>query len=226
MTETKTIYQALNDAKTAIGAVRKTDKNVQQGFNFRGIDAVVTASAPALNKEGIITVPQLQDYTYEVVEVGKNKTSMGHVMVRVQYMFIGPAGDNVTATVLAESFDSGDKACAKAMSVAYRIALLQVLNLPTDDRDPDADTYERSAKPTVEELMAKAAELNTVDDLRKHWETVGAAGYLNTSIAHPATGEKLKFQDYLKQQVDELSTKSSTESAPGNTRTRRNPDSK
>ena len=146
MTETKTIHRALNDAKSAIGAVRKTERNQQQGFNFRGIDAVVTAAAPALNHEGIITVPQLQDYTYEVTEVGKNKTPMGHVMVKVAYRFIGPAGDWIESVVLAESFDSGDKACAKAMSVAYRIALLQTLNLPTDEADPDSVSYERSAR--------------------------------------------------------------------------------
>jgi len=46
--------------------------------------------------------------------------------------------------VCAESMDSGDKATAKAMSVAYRTALLQTLCLPTDDVDPDAETYVRS----------------------------------------------------------------------------------
>jgi hypothetical protein len=42
--------------------------------------------------------------------------------------------------------DSGDKAAPKAMSVAYRIALLQALNLPTDDADPDSQSYERSPR--------------------------------------------------------------------------------
>jgi hypothetical protein len=38
-----------------------------------------------------------------------------------------------------------DKATAKAMSVAYRTFLLQVLALPTDDPDPDADYIDRGA---------------------------------------------------------------------------------
>jgi len=48
---------------------------------------------------------------------------------------------------VAESMDSGDKATAKAMSVAFRTALLQTLCLPTDESDPDADSYVRSAAP-------------------------------------------------------------------------------
>jgi hypothetical protein len=50
--------------------------------------------------------------------------------------------------VPGEAFDSGDKATAKAMSVAFRIALLQGLSLPTDETDPDAQTYERANHPT------------------------------------------------------------------------------
>jgi hypothetical protein len=62
----------------------------------------------------------------------------------VEYRFTGPLGDSVEVTVAAESFDAGDKATAKAMSVALRTALLQTLLLPTDDPDPDATTYERA----------------------------------------------------------------------------------
>jgi hypothetical protein len=40
--------------------------------------------------------------------------------------------------------DSGDKAIAKAMSVAFRTALLQTLALPTDEADPDTSSYQRS----------------------------------------------------------------------------------
>ncbi len=49
--------------------------------------------------------------------------------------------------------DSGDKATAKAMSVAYRIALIQALNAPTGDPDPDTQTYERSASHAAAEAF-------------------------------------------------------------------------
>ena len=154
MAETKTIHQALAAAKAAVGAVSKAQRNTQQGFNFRGVDDVVNAAAGPLNEHGVIVTPDVDSFSYEVVEVGKNRTPMSHVVGLVKYTFSGPQGDSVTAKVLAESLDSGDKGAAKFMSVAYRIALLQVLNLPTDSPDPDAESYERSGNAQQETAKA------------------------------------------------------------------------
>lgn len=139
------VQVALGAAKKAVGAVAKEQRNAQQGFNFRGVDAVVNAAAPKLNEEGIVVLPEVLAYDYETIEIGAKKTAMGHVMLKVKYSFYGPEGDHLEAVVISESMDAGDKGCAKAMSVAYRIALLQVLNLPTDEPDPDMSSYERSA---------------------------------------------------------------------------------
>lgn len=144
-----TVVEALNSVKSAIGAVGKSERNAQQGYNFRGVDAVVNAAAPLLNKHGIVIMPMLKQVHYDTVAVGRNQTPMAHARVQVVYRFYGPGGDWIDAEVPGESMDSGDKATPKAMSVAYRIALLQALNLPTDERDPDEDSYERSAEPEV-----------------------------------------------------------------------------
>lgn len=141
----KTVVQAMSAAMVEVGAVGKDGINQQQNFKFRGIDATVNAVSPALRKHGVIVVPELREISRSTVEVGKQRTLMGHVAVTVAYTFHGPAGDSITAVVPGESMDSGDKATAKAMSVAFRIALLQALCLPTDEADPDHQTYERSA---------------------------------------------------------------------------------
>jgi hypothetical protein len=172
MSETKvlTIAQALNEVMKQVGAVKKNDRNASQGFNFRGIDAVVNAVSPALQKYGVIVVPSVEDYEYASVEIGKNRTVMGHVKVKVTYTFIGAGGDAIKATVVGEAMDSGDKATAKAMSVAFRTALLQTLSLPTDEPDPDSQSYERSEKVVVDttalaKAIAEASELETLAKL-------------------------------------------------------------
>jgi hypothetical protein len=172
MSETKVmpIAQALNEVMKEVGAVKKNDRNASQGFNFRGIDAVVNAVSPALQKHGVIVVPSVEDYEYASVEIGKNRTVMGHVKVKVTYTFIGAGGDAIKATVVGEAMDSGDKATAKAMSVAFRTALLQTLSLPTDEPDPDSQSYERSEKVVVDTKMlataiAEASELETLAKL-------------------------------------------------------------
>jgi hypothetical protein len=141
-----TVVEALSAVMEDVGAVRKGERNQSQGFNFRGIDAVVQAVYPALLRHGVVVVPSLLSYVYESVEVGTKRTPMGHARVTVEYRFTGPEGDSLAATVAAEAMDSGDKATAKAMSVAMRTALLQALCLPTDEPDPDATSYERAPK--------------------------------------------------------------------------------
>ena len=162
------IAQALNEIMKAVGAIAKKDKNTAQGFNFRGIDSVVNAVSPALQKFGVVIVPSVEEYEYQTVEIGRNRTAMGHVRVKVTYTFIGANGDTIKATVVGEAMDSGDKATAKAMSVAFRTALLQSLSLPTDEVDPDATSYERSSADDVlapEALIAKINQSTTIESL-------------------------------------------------------------
>ena len=161
MTETTAlpIAQAMSAIMKEVGAIAKKDKNTSQGFNFRGIDSVVNAVSPALVKYGVIVVPSVEDYEYATVEIGKNRTAMGHVKVKVTYTFVGSSGDSIKATVVGEAMDSGDKATAKAMSVAFRTALLQALALPTDEPDPDSSSYERSS---VKDVLAPSAVLTMI----------------------------------------------------------------
>ena len=162
------IAQALSEVMKAVGAIAKKDKNTAQGFNFRGIDSVVNAVSPALQKFGVVVVPSVEEYDYQTVEIGRNRTAMGHVRVKVTYTFIGVNGDAIKATVVGEAMDPGDKATAKAMSVAFRTALLQSLSLPTDEVDPDAHSYERSSAEDVlapEAVIVKINQSTTIESL-------------------------------------------------------------
>lgn len=129
--------------------VRKSGHNSSQNFNFRGIDAVVNAVGPAFRSHGIVCVPMVEDIRMEPMPLSGGKQAT-RVLVTVRYRFHGPAGDYLDAVSVGEAFDMGDKATAKAMSVAYRTCLLQALTIPTDDPDPDEHTYEQApAAPPV-----------------------------------------------------------------------------
>lgn len=204
-----TIFHLLASAKENVGAVAKKEKNQSQHFNFRGIDAVVNAVAPVFNELGIINVPEVLEHEYESVTIGAKQTQMGHVSLVVKYTFYGPEGDSIAATVASEAMDAGDKAVAKAMSVAYRTALLQVLNLPTDEPDPDATSYERAsqsaagAKSTLPWSEQISGAL-TVADLRKVWKEAGAAGVLQTQTTNNE-GVLQTVQELLLKRNDEIS---------------------
>ena len=140
--ERTTIHQRLSAVMEDVGAVGKGERNAQQGFNFRGVDAVVKAVAPALRKHGVHA-----DRPGEVHRrsTTRNGGSMETVYLTVQYTLYGPAGDSVTGIVAAQANDTADKATAKAMSVAYRTFWLQALCIPTDEPDPDLSYTERGA---------------------------------------------------------------------------------
>lgn len=189
MSEKLTIIEALAAVMGEVQPVGKGSRNVEFGYNFRGIDAVVNAVGPILRKHCVIVVPELLDAAYRDVSTSKGKPSR-ECTVRVRYRFYGPAGDYIDAVVPGESMDVSDKGAPKAMSVAYRIALLQTLCIPTDEPDPDSQSYERgqhrdewetAAKPPTETQAAtfeslsgalKAAELG---DLMSVWDRIVAA---------------------------------------------------
>jgi hypothetical protein len=188
------VQEAIIAVMKEVGAVGKNEKNTAQGFQFRGIDTVINAVSPALQKHGLIVLPQLLDHSYETVEIGAKRTPMGHAIVQVQYMFVGPEGDTLTTAVAAEAMDSGDKATAKAMSVALRTALLQSLALPTGETDPDATSYERSPKAPAKPIhtpeqeaqaiaaFGQIADIKEMHELKSFYANALDAGILHINI--------------------------------------------
>lgn len=138
----------LSRVSADVGAVRKdrvAPGNIG-GFQFRGVDAVVNAVHPAFARHGVIMLPEVLDVTRESVPTRAGNTMM-NVSVRVRFTFYGPTGDHLSVITMGEAADAGDKATAKAQSVALRVALLQALLLPTDEPDPDEQGYERADRP-------------------------------------------------------------------------------
>lgn len=136
-----TVVQSIAEVMREVSHVAKEDRNSHQGFLFRGVDATVNAVGPALRTHGVVVVPNVRKVDWELVRTANDKPATACRVV-VEYRFIGPMGDDIVASVVGEAWDSGDKSAPKAMSVAFRTALLQALCLPTHDRtDPDHDTY-------------------------------------------------------------------------------------
>ena len=139
-----TVHQCVAAVMADVRELGKGGFNPQGGYQFRGVDAVMNAVGPVLRQHATFVVPIIETYDYGEILVGHKRTPMGHARVTVTYRWFGPAGDFLDTRTAGEAFDSGDKATSKAMSVAFRTALLQTLCLPTFDRDPDMDTHERA----------------------------------------------------------------------------------
>lgn len=136
------IYETISAVMSEIGAVGKTSKNTTQGFMFRGIDAVMNAINPALVKHKLFIVPEILEQSREERQTTKGGTLI-YSICKVKYTFYAEDGTSISAVVIGEGMDSGDKATNKAMSIAFKYACFQVFCIPTEEMvDPDKESHE------------------------------------------------------------------------------------
>lgn len=134
------IYEAITSIMNEGYAIAKEKRNAQQGFMYRGIDDVMNTFQPLMAKNHIFVVPEVLEHTREERTTGKGATLL-YSILRVKYTFFADDGTSVSAVVIGEGMDSGDKASNKAMAVAMKYAMFQTFCIPTEEMaDPDSET--------------------------------------------------------------------------------------
>lgn len=146
MSDWPTVDEAWSSAMDAIRSVGKGDYNQDQGFRFRGVDSVVNATGPAFREHRVKVIPKRIINVVRTEYETRRGTRMVNKEVTVEWEVRGPAGDSFTGESIGEAADAGDKSVSKAQSVAYRVFLLEALNVPTGDVDPDSESHERAAQ--------------------------------------------------------------------------------
>ncbi len=196
MTDKLTVFEAWTKVMGDVQAIRKSERNTHQNFNFRGIDAVLNAVGPALRKHGVVVVPTDVFHAVRDVETTTGKAAREATVVAT-YTVYGPGGDSFTMMAPGESLDHGDKSTPKAMSVALRTALLQGLCIPTDEPDPDSQTYERAPKSDLTAAKKKLWSIVSAND-----PDINPAEVLDMltqeGIAHDDADAISKFADKVK----------------------------
>lgn len=155
------IYEAISRCMEEIGAVGKDAVNKQQGFKYRGIDAVMNAINPALVKNHVFIVPEVLDQSREE-RTTKSGGALIYSVCRIKYTFYAEDGSCIEAVTVGEGMDSGDKATNKAMAIAFKYACFQVFCIPTEEmKDPDEetpDTEKPQFNPATPEQLRKLDE--------------------------------------------------------------------
>ena len=142
---TPAIYKAIIGVMAEINAIGKDRKNQQQGFAYRGIDDVMNELHAALTKNKVFVVPEVLN---EERSTGKTRSGgdLFYTRLKTRFTFYTDDGSSVSAVVIGEAMDSGDKASNKALSIGLKYAMLQVFCIPTEDeKDPDAQSPQPQA---------------------------------------------------------------------------------
>lgn len=178
-TQPKAVYSAINAVQKALSStgIGKNRRNEQQGYAFRGIDDVYNAVAPLLANNGLCILPRCTERIVVERQTAKGGT-LFYATVRVEFDFVASAdGSSHTVVTYGEAMDSGDKATNKAMSAAYKYALMQAFAIPTEgDNDADATTHEvaplNDAQLAALEML-RAAAMTGSEELRAAWQEAG-----------------------------------------------------
>lgn len=158
------IYGAIAAIMKETKAITKSSRNQQQGFMFRGIDAVMNELHDLFANNGVFILPEVLDYTVAEKVTGKG-TILYYTRAKIKFHFVADDGSEAIAINVGEAMDSGDKGMNKAMSIALKYALMQMLLIPTEEpKDPDATTPPETRPKTINEIIqsldsVKEAEL-------------------------------------------------------------------
>lgn len=139
------IYPAMATILTKIPAIAKDARNIQSGYGARSIDQVMDVMHGLFAEVGVVPVPEVLEKEYierESVSDRGKKSTIIDARITVAYRFTAVDGSYVTSVVATEGRDYADKATTKALSQAFKYAMLQTFSIPLNDHDPDTESIE------------------------------------------------------------------------------------
>jgi len=154
------VFEALAGVVRDLPAIGKGETHAQ-GFAYRGIEGIMKVARTVLGEHGIIVAPSVRDRQVETILVGQRQSPWRLVTIEVRFRFYGPRGDWLDAVTVGEGFDPGDKAASKAHTMAFKTALIQVLQIADGDDAEATDNPEpvqTPPPPTREEAKARREE--------------------------------------------------------------------
>lgn len=137
----KNIFQRIRDVMEEVRYVCKDGEAAFQSTRYKFVshDAVTAKLHPAFVKHGIVVIPTVEELTQE-----GNRTK---VKLAVIFRNVDDPSDSFFTVHYGYGIDSGDKGPGKAVSYAFKYALLKTFCLETgEDSDQDGNALLEPAK--------------------------------------------------------------------------------
>jgi len=151
------VYRAINAITAALfrsGGIPKTHTNLQDQYHYRSIDDVLAKLAPLLSRHRLCVLPRVLRRK-ACYRTGEAASVLISVEVLVAYDLVSSRdGSRHVVRTFGEALDPSDKATAKALSAAYKSAMLQTFCIPAIGSDEaDATTHSLRRLPVVEPVQ-------------------------------------------------------------------------
>jgi hypothetical protein len=156
--EQKQIYQSLAAIMNEVEAIGKNKKNQQQGFAYRGIDDMYNDLQPKFAKHKVFITSEVLDIQRDE-RTNQKGTTLFTTILKVRFSFYAEDGSCVSSITVGEAMDSGDKGANKAMSIALKYCLMQLLLIPTEEqKKDDPDGYVHQVAPKAQPVAIPTKE--------------------------------------------------------------------
>jgi hypothetical protein len=143
------VYAAITavTAELASAGIPKSRFNAVDEYSYRSIDDLLNRLAPLLAKHRLCVLPSVRE-RQATERLGDNLQLLINVALHVSFTLVSAEdGSSHRVEAYGEALDAGDKATAKAMSAAYKSAMLQTFCIPVGaDEDADAASHRLLAK--------------------------------------------------------------------------------
>ncbi len=129
------IYQAINSvaAELSQNGIAKLHRNDEAEYQYRSIEDVLNALAPLLARHKLCVLPRALE------RHGQSVGATQLVTVRMAFDLVSALdGSRHTIESFGEGIDESDKGTAKAISAAYKSAMLQAFCIPVPQVDADS----------------------------------------------------------------------------------------
>lgn len=166
----KNLHQRLLDVMRQVGYIQK--KKGKMNYAAVSHDDVVAAVRGPMIEAGIVCYPV--NIEQRLKEIGTDKYNNTIVLVEMQMVVVfvnaDDPSDKIEVPSLGHGIDAQDKAPGKAMSYAFKYAILKTLMLETGtDPDTSEDVQQEQSAKVSKTLKGKPADLKGLVALAKKY---------------------------------------------------------
>ena len=128
-------------AELAKKGIAKSGTNAEEQYQFRSIDDVYNRLSPALVAHRLCILPRVLERSC-VERNGSNESLLVSVSLKVAFDLVSAEDGSVhVIESYGEALDGGDKATSKAMTAAFKYAVIQAFCIPVAGQDADATSH-------------------------------------------------------------------------------------
>ena len=173
------VYKAVTAiaAELSGGGIPKRHRNERDDYRYRSIDDVLNRLSPLLARHKLCVLPRVLEREC-TDRLGEGDLLLVGVTLKVAFDLVSSTdGSSHTVEAFGEALDASDKATAKAMSSAYKHAMLQVFCVPVaqiEDADASSHRLKRNRSHSREPVEGWAMWTSGIVDIVESCATTDA----------------------------------------------------